>query len=221
MAMPTSLALDYPSTAAKRADLAVHVVGLILASVGGAVMLTLAADRGAAPFVAIAIYAAGFLLMLSFSLAYNFSRGPRRRLLQRLDHSGIFLMIAGSYTPFTTLVLRGGWAWGMTTAIWGIAALGIFGRVFTPYLREGVWIAIYVAMGWIVVIAAGPLLHALAPAAVVLLVAGGALYCLGVVFHIKQHMRFSRSIWHGHVLAGASVHWAAILVGTLLPATGS
>ena len=216
----TSLALDYPTAAAKRADLVVHVVGLVLASIGGAVMLTLAADRGAASFVAIAVYAVGFVLMLAFSLAYNFSRGPRRRLLQRLDHSGIFLMIAGSYTPFTTLVLSGGWAWGMTTAVWVIATLGILGRLFTPYLREGVWIAIYIAMSWIVVVATGPILRALAPAAVVLLVVGGMLYCLGVVFHIKQHMRFSRSIWHGHVLAGASAHWAAILVGTLLPAMG-
>lgn len=213
----TSLALDYPTVAAKRADLAVHVVGLVLASIGGAVMLTLAAERGAASVAAIAVYAVGFVLMLAFSLAYNVSRGPNRRLLQRLDHSGIFLMIAGSYTPFTTLVLSGAWAWGMTSAIWAIAALGIVGRVFTPYLREGVWIAIYVAMSWIVVIAAGPILRSLAPAASVLLVLGGALYCLGVVFHVKQHLRYSRAIWHGHVLAGAGAQWAAILVGTLLP----
>ncbi len=213
----TSLTQDYPTRGAKRADLAVHVVGLALASIGGAVMLWIAAGRGTASFAAIAVYALGFVLMLAFSLAYNISRGPRRRLLQRLDHSGIFLMIAGSYTPFTTLVLSGAWAWGMTTAIWGIAALGILGRVFTPYLREGIWIAIYIAMGWIVVIAAGPILRSLAPAAVVLLVLGGMLYCLGVVFHIKQHLRYSRAIWHGHVLAGAGVQWAAILVGTLLP----
>ena len=218
MAMPTSLALDYPSTAAKRADLAVHVVGLILASVGGAVMLTLAADRGAAPFVAIAIYAAGFLLMLSFSLAYNFSRGPRRRLLQRLDHSGIFLMIAGSYTPFTTLVLRGGWAWGMTTAVWTIAGLGILGKIFVPHLREGLWIALYLLLGWIVVFAFGPVSEALSTPSLVLLVLGGLVYTAGIIWHVKEDLTFSRSIWHGHVVAGAGVHWAAILLGTVLPA---
>ena len=108
----------------------------------------------------------------------------------------------------------------MTSAVWGIAALGITGRLFTPYLSEGVWIAIYIAMGWIVVVCAGPILAALPPAAVVLLAVGGVAYCLGVVFHVKEHLQFSRSIWHGHVLAGASAHWAAILVGTLLP-TGS
>ncbi len=216
-----SLTLAYPTPAAKRADLVVHIVGLILATVGGAVMLPVAFDRGVAQVIATGIYAGGFVLMLSFSLAYNFSQGHRRRILRRLDHSGIFLMIAGSYTPFTTLVLQGAWAWGMTCAVWAIAALGILGRLFTPFLREGIWIAIYLAMGWIVVIAAGPILKALSSAAVVLLVVGGGLYCLGVVFHVKEHLQFSRSIWHGHVVAGATVHWAAILVGTLLTAMPS
>ena len=130
-------------------------------------------------------------------------------------------MIAGSYTPFTTLALRGTWAWGMTSAVWLIAGLGILGKIFAPSLRDGIWIAIYLALGWIVVIAAGPIAEALSRPALVLLVLGGLLYTLGVVFHVKENLQFSRSIWHGHVLAGAGAHWAAILIGTLLPAMPS
>lgn len=211
--------LHYPTLRARRADLIVHIVGLVLAVVGGAVLVALAVVRGPAPCAAVTVYAVAFVLMLAFSLAYNFSNTRRRPLLRRLDHAGIFLMIAGSYTPFTTLALKGGWSIGMTTTVWTIAGLGILGKIFKPDLRESLWIAIYLALGWIVVIAAGPISAALSPQALALLVVGGCLYSLGVVFHVKVQMQFSRSIWHGHVLAGASVHWAAILIGTVLPAT--
>ena len=208
---------SYPTLAAQRADLVVHIVGLVLAIGGGAAMLILASRLGAARAAAIGVYAVGFVLMLAFSLGYNFSDGRRRNVFRRLDHSGIFLMIAGSYTPFTTLALKGAWAWGMTTAVWSIAGVGILGKLTVPHLREGIWIGLYLAMGWIVVVAAGPIAEALSRSALILLVIGGLLYSLGVVFHVRENLQFSRSIWHGHVLAGASVHWAAILIGTVLP----
>ena len=211
----------YPTAAAKQADLIVHIVGLVLASVGGVVILLLASGLGAARIAPVGIYASGFVLMLTFSLAYNFSDGRRRAILRRLDHTGIFLMIAGSYTPFTTLVLKGPWAWGMTAAVWSIAGFGIVGKLFIPHLREGVWIAFYLALSWLVVIAAGPISHALSRPALILLVIGGLLYSLGVVFHVNDRLQFAKPIWHGHVLAGASVHWAAILIGTVLPALRS
>lgn len=208
----------HPTAAAWRADLVVHVVGLVLAVVGGGVMVSLAVAHGAAHAAAIGIYAAGFVLMLAFSAAYNFSRGGLRPLFRRLDHSGIFLMIAGSYTPFTTLALTGSWAWGMTIAVWTIAIVGILGKIFVPDLREGIWIALYVTMGWIVVLATGPVMEALSTSAFVLLVVGGLVYSAGIVWHVREDLTFSRSIWHGHVVAGAGVHWAAILIGTVLPA---
>ncbi len=208
---------SYPTLAAQRADLAVHLIGLVFAIVGGIAMLTLTASLGVVPAAAIAIYAVGFVLMLAFSLGYNFSDGRRRNLFRRLDHSGIFLMIAGSYTPFTTLVLKGRWAWGMTMAIWTIAGLGILGKLIVPHLREGIWTALYLAMSWIVVIAGGPIVQSLSRSALILLVIGGLIYSCGVIFHVKEQLQFSRSIWHGHVLAGATAHWAAILIGTVLP----
>ena len=211
----------YPTLAARRADFVVHVVGLVLAFIGGAVLMLLASRLGAVRAAPVGIYASGIVLMLSFSLAYNFSEGRRRPILRRLDHTGIFLMIAGSYTPFTTLALKGAWAWGMTITVWSMAAVGIFGKLFAPNLPEGVWIAFYLALGWIVVIAAGPIVHELPPPAIALLVIGGLVYTLGIVFHVKEHLPFSKSIWHGHVVAGAGVHWAAVLIGAVLPALSS
>ena len=206
----------YPTPAAERADLVVHLAGLVLAVVGGAIMLLLARGLGSAHAIAIGIYAGGFVLMLSFSLAYNFSDATRRAFFRRLDHSGIFLMIAGSYTPFTALALRGAWSWGMTTAVWAIASAGIAGKLFLPEMRESMGTALYIALGWLMLVAIGPIAEALPRPAMLLLVAGGLIYSFGVVFHVKEHLQFSRSIWHGHVLAGASAHWAAILIGTVL-----
>ena len=205
--------MHYPTPAAKIADLVVHIVGLVLAVAGGVVLLILAKAGTLAP---IGIYAAGLVMMLAFSLLYNFATERRRRFFRRLDHAGIFVMIAGSYTPFTTLVLTGWWAWGMTIAIWVIAGAGILGKIVLSGERERLWIGVYLAMSWIVVIAAGPIMAGLSRPALVLLVAGGLVYCTGIVFHVSRTLQFSRSIWHGHVLAGAGAHWAAILIGTVL-----
>ncbi len=213
MTDPFSIPLHYPTPAAKVADLIVHIVGLVFAVAGGVILLVLAKGGKLAP---IGVYAAGLVMMLAFSLLYNFAAERRRKLFRRLDHAGIFVMIAGSYTPFTTLVLSGWWAWSMTIAIWAIAGIGILGKMVLSGERERLWIAVYLAMSWIVVIAAGPIVEGLCKPALVLLVAGGLVYCLGIVFHVSDRLQFSRSIWHGHVLAGAGAHWAAILIGTVL-----
>ena len=209
----------YPTPGARRADFVIHVIGLFLAVLGGAVMLSLSSGGEVGQILAIAVYASGLILMLSFSMAYNFGIDRYRPFLRRLDHIGIFLMIAGSYTPFTTLCLRGGWAWGMTIAVWTIAGAGILGKLVTPRLPESVWIAIYLGLGWIVVVAIRPISETLSTPAIVLLVIGGLVYTAGVVFYATARFAFWRSIWHGHVVAAACVHWAAILIGTVLPVT--
>lgn len=206
----------YPSEAARRADFVVHIVGLAFAIVGGTVLVALTAANTPGRIVAIAVYTAGMVAMLSFSLAYNFSGERCRPILQRLDHSGIFLMIAGSYTPFTTHALTGAWAWGMTSAVWAIAGAGIALKLLLPDMRESVSVAFFVALGWIVLIAAGPIIKALSMPALVLLLAGGLVYTAGVIFHVKEHWRFARPIWHGHVLVGAVLHWIAVLIGVVL-----
>ena len=208
----------YPTPAARMADLVIHLVGLAFAIVGGTILIALSTANTPGRIVAIAVYAAGMVAMLSFSLVYNFSGERHRPFWRRLDHSGIFVMIAGSYTPFTTYVLTGAWAWGMTIAIWSIALLGILGKIVVPHLPERAWIALYLAMGWVVVIALQPIVAGLASPALVLLVLGGLTYSIGVFFHVNdQRIAFGKPLWHGHVVAAAGLHWAAILIGTVLP----
>jgi hemolysin III len=206
----------YPTSAAKCADLVVHVVGLTLALIGGAVLLVLAASVGSiSRIVGVAIYAAGVLTMLAFSTAYNFAHHRYRPALRRLDHAGIFLMIAGSYTPFT-LGLPGAWSWGMTAAVWSAATLGAIGKLFLPGLDRKFWVAVYLALGWLVVVALKPMIDNLAWYALALLVTGGVLYSTGVVFYVNKKLKFARAIWHGHVVAAAAAHWAAVLTGVVL-----
>ena len=207
----------YPTPAAKCADLVVHVVGLTLALIGGAVLLALAVEaRSITLIVGVAIYAAGLLAMLAFSTAYNFAKPTWRPRLRRLDHAGIFLMIAGSYTPFTTQLLEGAWSIGMTAAVWSIAGLGVLGKLFLKQLDRKFWVVLYMALGWIVVIALRPLASSITWGALALLAVGGVLYSTGVAFYVNKRLKFARAIWHGHVVAAASAHWAAILLGVVL-----
>jgi hemolysin III len=209
----------YPTPAAKCADLVVHLTGLALALFGGGVLLGLTVGLGSLEeVVAIAIYSAGLLAMLAFSTAYNFGKAPHRPWLRRLDHAGIFLMIAGSYTPFTTLKLTGLWALGMTAGVWSTAALGVLGKIFLPRLGRRFWVGVYLALGWLVVVALKPMIDAVSWVALLLLAIGGSIYSTGVLFYLKKRLKFRRAIWHGHVVAGAGVHWAAVLVGVVLAA---
>ena len=209
----------YPTPAAKCADLVVHIVGLTLALVGGIVLLALAVRAGSiSQVVGVSIYAAGVIAMLAFSTAYNFAKARFRPMLRRLDHAGIFLMIAGSYTPFTIHNLTGGWAWGMTAAVWSIAAIGALGKLFLTKVDRKLWVAVYLALGWLVVVALKPMIDHVYWVALLLLVAGGVLYSTGVIFYVNKRLKFSRAIWHGHVVAAAAAHWAAVLVGVVLVA---
>ena len=206
----------YPTPAAKCADLVVHVMGLTLALVGGIVLLTLSVMNGRIPqVVGVSIYAAGVLAMLAFSTAYNFAKPQYRPVLRRLDHAGIFLMIAGSYTPFT-INLPGAWGWGMTAAVWAIASVGALGKLCLVHIDRKVWVGVYLALGWMVVVALKPMIDSLAWYALALLVTGGVLYSTGVIFYVNKKLKFARAIWHGHVVAAAAAHWAAVLTGVVL-----
>ena len=219
MSPPTVPPRHYPTASAKCADLVVHVVGLTLALVGGIVLLALAVRAQSLSMAfAVGIYALGLLAMLGFSTAYNFAKPRFRPTLRRLDHAGIFLMIAGSYTPFTTQTLTGAWAWGMTAAVWSVAAFGALGKVLLPGVGRRVWVAAYLLLGWIVLVALKPLLANATSLTMLLLAIGGLLYSSGVAFYLNKQLRYARAIWHGHVVAGAGVHWAAVLLGVVLTA---
>jgi len=207
----------YPTAAAKCADLVVHVVGLTLGLVGGIVLLAMAVRAGSiTEVVGVSIYAAGVLAMLGFSTAYNFAKAQYRPLLRRLDHAGIFLMIAGSYTPFTIHNLKGPWAWGMTIAVWSIAATGVTLKLVLPRMDRRLSVALYLALGWLIVIAVKPMIDNVTWVALLLLAAGGVVYSTGVIFYVNKRLKFARAIWHGHVVAAAAAHWTAVLLGVVL-----
>lgn len=206
----------YPTAGAKCADLVVHIMGLTLALVGGVLLLVLAVLNGAvSQVVGVSIYAAGVLAMLAFSTAYNFATPRHRPVLRRLDHAGIFLMIAGSYTPFT-LTLPAAWAVVMTTAVWAIAGLGAVCKLMQIGIDRKLWVGLYLALGWLIVVALKPMIDTLAWYALTLLVSGGVLYSTGVIFYVNKKLKFARAIWHGHVVAGAAAHWCAVLLGVVL-----
>lgn len=194
------------------ADVAVHALGLSLGAAGVVAMFRVAAGSvGDGQFVPVTVYLAGLLAMLIFSAAYNIWRSCRRRdWLRRLDHAAIFVMIAGTYTPLV-LRLPGGWALGLTTGIWTAALAGVVAKLFQPRRVEGFSVALYLALGWVGVIAAEPLLASLEPATLVLLLTGGVVYSVGVIFHLATRWPYARALWHGFVVIASAIHYVAIM----------
>ena len=196
-------------------DGAIHAAALVAAIIGGVVLLVLASGQGALDVVAVAIYAGGLLAMLACSAAYNLGARSRHRYwLRNLDQAAIFLMIAGTYTPFTVLQLEGAWRLSLTTIVWAIACCGILLRFLHGRLFDKVAVAFYLSLGWMALVAVAPLVGALhAPVLIIgLLAAGGLLYSIGVIFHLWEKLPFQNAIWHGFVVAAAAFHFAAVVV---------
>jgi hemolysin III len=207
----------YPSRAEKLADGWVHAIGIAAAAAGGAALLFAAwHDRAAGLAVATGLYALCLIAMLACSAAYNLTQiSPARPFLRRLDEAAIFLMIAGSYTPFTTQRFTGRWAVGMTALVWSVALAGVAGKLLVKRTPNWLWTAVYVGFGWMAVIALRPLVSDVPTMALVLLLVGGLIYTSGVlVFHSR--LPYRRAIWHGFVVAAAGVHYAAIFTGVVM-----
>jgi hemolysin III len=192
------------------ADLVIHVLGIGLGAVAAVTLLVLAAMHG--ELAPAAVYVAGLAAMLGCSAAYHLRRASRwRPWLRRLDHAAIFVMIAGTYTPFT-VQLPGTWAVALTAVVWALAALGVAAKLAASRHVEKLSVALYLGLGWIGIVALDPLLAALGPATLLLIGAGGVVYSLGVVFHVWRSLPFHNAIWHGFVLVAAGVHYAAVLM---------
>ena len=190
-----------------------HGVGGLLAIAGLVVLVTLAAMRGSASHVVgSAIFGATMVVLYSSSTLYHAIPAPRaKRVLQHIDHASIFLLIAGTYTPFTLVTLRGPWGWTLFGIVWGLALVGI--ALQTGSRRHPVLaVALYIAMGWVVIVAIRPLLAALPAGGVALLVAGGLSYTAGVVFYAARRLPYHHAIWHAFVLAGTVLHFFAVLL---------
>jgi hemolysin III len=159
-----------------------------------------------------AIFGTAALFLYLSSAIYHALPGTRaKEIFERLDHVAIYLLIAGTYTPFALGALRGPWGWSLLVAIWALALLGVvFKSVFGPRYPV-VSTVVYLLMGWLVVVAYRPLLDAVAPAGVALLVAGGLCYTLGVVFYAWKRLRYGHLVWHLFVLGGTVCHFFAVL----------
>jgi hemolysin III len=195
------------------ADGVIHVIGIAAGLIGAATLVIAAATRGSPlELAALATYSGGLLAMLGCSAAYQLLRSSRRReLLRCFDHSAIFLMIAGTYTPFTLLRIRPFWDVALTAAVWSIAVAGIALRLVRPRVFDRVSIAFYLALGWVGLAAIAPLVPFVQVSTLALLGAGGLLYTAGVLFHLWERLPFQNAIWHAFVLVAAGVHYAAVL----------
>ena len=200
------------------AERVIHMLGTLAGVSGSAILVGIAAAVAVVPtFSASLVYSVCLVAMLGCSAAYNLaSNTPRREFLRRLDHAAIFLMIAGTYTPFTTCRLHGVWAIGMTTAVWTGAVTGAAMKLICPRRVEQVSTVVYLALGWIMIVGIRPLLSAVDVQTAVLIGVGGMLYSIGTGFYLWRALPFNDVIWHGFVLVAASCHYAAILHGVVL-----
>lgn len=189
-----------------------HVVGAALALAGLVVLVVSASLKGDAwRITSFSIYGATlFLLYLSSSL-YHGASGRLKKILRVVDHQSIYLLIAGTYTPFTLVSLRGPWGWSLFGVVWGLALVGIALRLLLNGRLHGLVVALYLAMGWVVVVAVQPMLDRVAPGGLALLAGGGLAYTGGVVFYKWKRLPYNHAIWHLFVLLGSALHFFAVL----------
>lgn len=201
------------------ADGIVHGVGIVFALVGATAMIFYVTVWGTLSNIAAAwIYGIGLVLCLSISFTYNiWPRSSVKWFLRRLDHSAIFILIAATYTPFLVRGIHDPLIAVTFAGIWLAAISGITLKCLFPGRYDRVTIVLYLAMGWSGIMVVGPLSSHLAPITMWLIVAGGVIYSLGVVFHIWEKLRFQNAIWHGFVVVAAAVHYSAVLTSFSLP----
>jgi len=190
-----------------------HGVGLVLAIAGLGVLIAFASRLGNAwHVVSCTIFATTLILQYTFSTLYHSIQLPRVKSVMRvLDHSAIFLLIAGTYTPFMLVNLRGTWGWTLFGIVWTLALFGVLFQVSLLRRWQGISLSLYIGMGWVVVIAIKPMLAAVAPGGLILLLLGGLAYTSGVGFYLWKSLRYHHAIWHGFVLAGSILHFFAVL----------
>jgi len=188
-----------------------HLVGALLATVGAVFLLIKASLHGDAwKVVGTAIYSVCLITLYSVSTVYHSVRGRAKAIMQKVDHFSIYLMIAGSYTPFCLVTLQGAWGWTLLGIVWGLAVIGILQEIKPRSQARVLSIVIYAVMGWIVLVAVQPLLAALGLTGFVWLAGGGILYTVGILFFAFDHIRHWHGIWHLFVIGGSLMHFVAI-----------
>jgi len=194
----------------------IHGIGIVLSIAGLAVLAAHAAPAGDARHIAsVGVYGTTLILLYTASTLYHGVPIERAKpLLRQLDHAAIFLLIAGTYTPFTLITLHGAWGWTLFAIVWAIALAGI-AMVMKRVEQKGITIALYVGLGWIGLVALGPLVRNLPPGGLWLLFGGGVCYTLGVPFYLSRRIPFNHALWHLFVLAGSVLQFFAVLLYVL------
>jgi hemolysin III len=199
----------------ERVNAATHLFGAALALAGTAVLIVLALRRGD-PWrtASFSIYGAALVAQYVSSVLYHSARGPTKAVLRNLDHCAIYLLIAGTYTPFTLVTLRGNWGWPLFAAIWSLAAIGLVQEIWFAKRSRFLSLAIYLLMGWLALLAFVPLITILSYRGFAWLAAGGLLFTGGIYFYVshKKGMRHGHGIWHLFVLGGTVCHYVAVLL---------
>jgi len=201
------------------ANTVTHGIGLLLSIAGFGVLLAFAILRGdASHLIACTVYGATLICLYAASTLYHAAVSARlKHALRIFDHSAIYLLIAGTYTPFLLLYLRGAWGWSLFGVIWSLAFAGIVFKFWFVDHFQHASTAIYVAMGWLVVVAAKPVLADVPARSLLWLIAGGLLYSLGVIFYAWKRLPYGHAVWHVFVMGGSACHYFAVLRCVLPP----
>jgi len=195
------------------ADGTIHVISVAASLVALIALLVIGIHTQMVSWVlALAIYGVALVATFSFSAGYHLVGRPKlKEIMRRFDHAAIFLMIAGTYTPFVLIKMNNAWGLGLLAVVWTMAAIGIASKLFLPRFLDGLSTALYLVQGWAVLAAWEPLRSALPGGVLTLLMVGGVLYTIGVVFHLWNRLPYQNAIWHGFVLTAASCHYAAVI----------
>jgi len=197
----------------ERLNAITHLLGSALAIAGTAALIVTASDAGGARRITAAATYGGMLVLLYVSSAlYHSLHGPAKKVFHVFDHCAIYLLIAGTYTPFTLIALHGVWRWALFGTIWTLALIGVAKDAFFHGRFRAFSHVLYVLMGWLVVIAFAPLQRAVAPAGVAWLIAGGVIYTAGMAFYgMAKRISHAHGVWHVFVLTGSICHYVAVL----------
>ena len=193
-----------------------HLVGALLALAGSIVLIVLGSMTGDVwKIVSFAIYGTTLVLLYSFSTLYHSTRGRAKAVFRELDHDSIYLLIAGTYTPFALVSLHGVAGWWLFGLVWGIALVGVILKLFLTGRFRWLSSLVYLGMGWLVVFFMRPLVENLAPLGVFWLAAGGIAYSVGVVFYMWKSFSYGHAIWHIFVMTGSACHYIAVFLYVL------
>lgn len=188
-----------------------HGAGIVASLVGGGALIVMSSIHGDAWQIAgSCVFTGSLVLLYAASTSYHAVRNETLKARLRIfDHASIFVLIAGSYTPFMLVGLRGGWGWSLCGVVWGLAIVGVVLKLFLTGRFEKTSTAIYLAMGWMAIIAAGPMMNALPSSEIFWIVCGGLSYTFGTIFYVSKRIPYAHAIWHLFVLAGSACHFVA------------